>query len=140
MNSKYLNSFKNIENSEAFTLKANYLLVEKLDLGEQKTAGGIILPGKANQFAGIAADKPNFCVVLMIGEGYVDDDGKFDQTEIDVKVGDVILLPSPSVRYFSLLPCVEGYDPDTIGITRDSEVQMVYRGQDAFNNFFNNAH
>lgn len=57
------------------------VLVERLE-AEEKTAGGIIIPGSAQE-------KPQEAKVLAVGPGaYVD--GKL--VPVDVKVGDIILL------------------------------------------------
>jgi chaperonin GroES len=50
--------------------------------GEEKTAGGIIIPDTAKE-------KPQEGVVIAAGKGKVRDDGKI--TPLDVKVGDRVL-------------------------------------------------
>jgi chaperonin GroES len=50
--------------------------------GEEKTAGGIIIPDTAKE-------KPNEGVVVAAGKGKVQDDGRV--TPLDVKVGDRVL-------------------------------------------------
>jgi len=50
---------------------------------EQKTAGGIVLPGSAKE-------KPNQGVVVAIGSGRVLDNGEV--RPVDVKVGDVVVF------------------------------------------------
>jgi chaperonin GroES len=50
---------------------------------EQKTAGGIVLPGSAKE-------KPNQGEVVAIGSGRVLDNG--DVRPVDVKVGDVVVF------------------------------------------------
>ena len=50
--------------------------------GEEKTAGGIIIPDTAKE-------KPQEGVVIAAGKGKVRDDGKL--TPLDVKVGDRVL-------------------------------------------------
>ncbi|MDG1694670.1 MAG: co-chaperone GroES [Porticoccaceae bacterium] len=50
---------------------------------EQKTAGGILLPGSAQE-------KPNRGEVVAVGSGRVLDNG--DTREVDVKVGDVVVF------------------------------------------------
>jgi chaperonin GroES len=50
--------------------------------GEEKTAGGIIIPDTAKE-------KPQEGVVIAAGKGKVQDDGKI--TPLDVKVGDRVL-------------------------------------------------
>lgn len=50
---------------------------------EQKTAGGIVLPGSAKE-------KPNQGVVVAIGSGRVLDNG--ETRPVDVKVGDTVVF------------------------------------------------
>ena len=50
---------------------------------EQKSAGGIVLPGSAKE-------KPNQGVVVAVGTGRVLDNG--DVRAVDVKVGDVVVF------------------------------------------------
>ena len=50
---------------------------------EQKTAGGILLPGSAQE-------KPNRGEVVAVGSGRVLDNG--DARAVDVKVGDVVVF------------------------------------------------
>jgi len=57
-------------------------LLLKPSEGEEKTAGGIIIPDTAKE-------KPQEGVVIAAGKGKVRDDGKL--TPLDVKVGDRVL-------------------------------------------------
>ncbi len=50
---------------------------------EEKTAGGIIIPGTAQ-------DKPQEGEILAVGTGHVNDNG--DIRPLDVKVGDTVLF------------------------------------------------
>ena len=50
---------------------------------ETKSAGGIVLPGKA-------AEKPSRGEVLAVGKGRLDEDG--DVIPMDVKVGDKVIF------------------------------------------------
>ena len=50
---------------------------------EEKTAGGIIIPGTAQ-------DKPQEGEILAVGTGHVNDNG--DVRPLDVKVGDTVLF------------------------------------------------
>jgi chaperonin GroES len=60
------------------------ILVERLE-ADDKTAGGIILPGTAKE-------KPNQGKVLALGEGKALDNGK--RAAFQVKVGDRVLFSS----------------------------------------------
>jgi chaperonin GroES len=50
---------------------------------EQKTAGGILLPGSAQE-------KPNRGKVVAVGSGRILDNG--DTRAVDVKVGDIVVF------------------------------------------------
>ena len=59
------------------------LIVKRLEEGEQKSAGGIIIPDTAKE-------KPQEGKVLAVGKGKTNDDGK--TIPLDVKAGDRILF------------------------------------------------
>lgn len=50
---------------------------------DEKTAGGIIIPGTAQ-------DKPQEGEILAVGQGHINDNG--DVRPLDVKVGDTVLF------------------------------------------------
>jgi chaperonin GroES len=59
------------------------LIVKRIEEGEQKSAGGIIIPDTAKE-------KPQEGKVLAVGKGKTNDDGK--TIPLDVKAGDRILF------------------------------------------------
>jgi chaperonin GroES len=59
------------------------LIVKRMEEGEQKSAGGIIIPDTAKE-------KPQEGKVLAVGKGKLNDDGKL--LPLDVKTGDRILF------------------------------------------------
>ena len=59
------------------------LIVQRIDDGEQKSAGGIIIPDSAKE-------KPQEGKVLAVGKGKKNDEGKI--IPLDVKAGDRILF------------------------------------------------
>lgn len=61
----------------------NRIVVERSQVGEQKSVGGIIIPDSAKE-------KPQEATVIAVGPGKMDDDGK--RLVLDVKVGDRILI------------------------------------------------
>ncbi|MGC6481770.1 MAG: co-chaperone GroES [Porticoccaceae bacterium] len=58
-------------------------LIVRREEEEQKTAGGILLPGSAQE-------KPNRGEVVAVGSGRVLDNG--DTRAVDVKVGDIVVF------------------------------------------------
>jgi chaperonin GroES len=61
----------------------NRIVVERSEVSEQKSAGGIIIPDSAKE-------KPQEATVVAVGPGKLDKDGK--RQPMDVKVGDRILI------------------------------------------------
>ncbi len=61
----------------------NRIVVERSEVSEQKSVGGIIIPDSAKE-------KPQEAVVIAVGPGKIDKDGK--RQPMDVKVGDRILI------------------------------------------------
>jgi chaperonin GroES len=61
----------------------NRIVVERSEVGEQKSTGGIIIPDSAKE-------KPQEATVIAVGPGKLDDDGK--RLAMDVKVGDQVLI------------------------------------------------
>ena len=61
----------------------NRIVVERSKAGEQKSAGGIIIPDSAKE-------KPQEANVVAVGPGKLDKDGK--RQAMDVQVGDRILI------------------------------------------------
>ncbi|MBI1357968.1 MAG: co-chaperone GroES [Acidobacteria bacterium] len=61
----------------------NRIVVERTEKKEQKSLGGIIIPDSAKE-------KPQEAVVIAVGPGKLDDDGK--RQPMDVKVGDRVLI------------------------------------------------
>lgn len=123
-------------------ISGDIILVERMKFPEAKTASGIILASDtraANTLNGIGADKPGFFRVLHVGEGFTDGD---KDIPLDVNAGDIILVGAVSVKLFSLFPMLEAYEPDSIGITREADIQIRFKGEDHFIQFlgeFNTA-
>ncbi len=58
------------------------VVLKRLDVTEEKTAGGIVLPDTAKE-------KPQEAEVMAVGPGKLDDNGK--RVPPDVKVGDIVI-------------------------------------------------
>ena len=86
---KYLEQFKKLEGTK-YKLAGGRMLVEVLPKAEMKTAGGLIMAAPSSHKGTADLQRALLGVVLMLGEGYVDDDGK--DIEMDVKVGNVVVL------------------------------------------------
>ena len=65
---------------------SNRVLVKRLEEEMQKTAGGIIVPDTAKE-------KPQRGKVVAVGPGRLSEEG--ERVEVEVKVGDEVLLMRP---------------------------------------------
>jgi hypothetical protein len=54
---------------------------------------------------------------------------------LNANPGDIVLLASASVKLFSSFPLLGAYETDSIGITRDEDIQIRFKGQEAFERF-----
>lgn len=130
--SEYLNKFKN--GSEFFNLLGNKLLVERLDSGEVKTAGGIIVAETSAVRADLRLQKPAICMVLATGNGYYDAD-KDEYLPLDVKPGNVVILNTMGIQFYSVLPGSPSYTGNTVGMTTEADVQIVFKDTEAYNKY-----
>lgn len=128
--SEYLNKFQ--EAAKTFQLFGNKILVERLELGEVRTAGGLIVAETSNVRSDLRMQKPHLGVVLATGPGYYDAD-KGDYQPLDVKPGNIVVISSVGVQYYSLLPGSASYNSNKIGITTEGDVQMAFQDLETFN-------
>lgn len=129
MKSEYLGKFKEAVNT--FQLFGNRILVERVDMGEAKTAGGIIIVESQKTRPDLQLQKPHIAIVLAIGKGYFDaDENSYE--ELEVKPGNIVMLNSSGVMYYSMLPGASNYTANTVGITDEGNVQMVFKDKEAF--------
>lgn len=130
--SRYLERFTALSDiKDKYQLIGDVMLVEKIKPGEQKI-GSIIIAQAPNHKSDFLADQPAFVRVLAVGEGYYDDTTK-ESVPLSVKPGDIILVPAMSVKYFSVFPGISDYELNTIGLTRESEIQMRFMGEEGYN-------
>lgn len=135
--SKYLTAFRD-SNKDNFQLIGDCLLVEVLKEDEFKTKSGLIIADSTGkQINGLSADKPTFVRVLLVGEGYYsEDDG---DVKLDSQPGDIVLVGTTSIKRFSVFGPIVNYGDTSLGLIRESDVQMRFNGQDGFNAFFREA-
>ncbi len=134
--SNYLDQFKAMasESGEAYELYGDCLLVEKIKEAERKI-GSIILATANGRTDSFGADKPHFVRVLAVGKGYYNEETSQD-VPLNVEPGDIILIGPLSVKYFSMFGSLEAYEPDSIGITRESEIQLRFKGEEGYGQVF----
>lgn len=129
---QYLNKFQ--EASKMFTLTGNKLLIERLDVGEVKTAGGLFLTESKDTRADLRLQKPHIAIVVAVGQGYYDSESK-TYTEMDVKPGNIVVVNSIGVQYYSVLPGIASYTNNQLGLTTENDVQMTFKDLEAFQNY-----
>lgn len=136
--SKYLSSFSNLEKiREKYTLFGNRMLLERIVPDEViQTKSGILIPTdkKSMQVNTVSADRPEFFFVLAVGNGYTRDDGSLEP--LDTVPGQIVMIPKLSVRFFSYFGEMSGYDPDTIGIARESDIEIKFDSDKSYQEFF----
>lgn len=139
--SKYLKALIHASETgqETFKLMSDCIIVEIIKDEELKTKSGIILAsGNKTQINGIDANKPLWGRVLMVGEGYyeIDEEGNKRDVKLETVPGDIVLLGKQSVEYFSVFGKLPNYGETQLGLTREGEVRMRFKGQEGFDKFF----
>lgn len=132
----YLEAFKNAANT--FVLAGNRMLVERLDSGEVKTKGGIIMaeaPGRSTNE--LKTHKPLVCVVIAVGEGYTGEEVDAPKIPLDCKPGNIVVLNAIGVSFFSTLPGIGSYTEMKVGLTTEGDVQMRFRDINQFDEYVN---
>lgn len=134
--SKYLRYFQ--ENAGKLRtlaqLTGDLLIVERIQFPEKKTAGGIYVPVAQNQLSAITNNMPCFFRVLLVGQGYYDDETGEDVL-LEVNQGDIIQLPGASANIFSSFPMLQNADNNTIGVARAADIQWRFHGEASFMEF-----
>jgi co-chaperonin GroES (HSP10) len=137
--SKYLKAFEGAakEVSDTFELIGDFLIVEEIKDDEMKSKGGIIIAsGTQSQVNGLAADKPTFARVLMVGAGFYDDTKDNADVPVSVLPGDIILVGRHSIKKFSVFGKLMSYGETDLGLTKESEIQLRFKGEEGFERFF----
>ena len=115
-----------------YKLTGDNLIVEELPKEELKTASGIVISATINarQIDSIEDNRPMLVRVLLVGEGYYDEDGK--PVDLDVKPGDICLIGKLGVKWMSSIFDVFIQEGATkVGLSKESEIQFNYGSQDA---------
>lgn len=140
MESRYLNRFQKLnaltkeERKELFTLNGNRVLLEILPKREIKTASGLIISAPSDHVK-ITADATQavMAIVLLTGEGYVDEDG--NPVDMDVKPGNVVMVNEFGIKTFSTFPGLLDYTKNTLAMTSESEIQVSFPSMEAFERY-----
>lgn len=119
MDSKYAKKIQRLVDDKAIKLHGNRILIEIIEL-EQKTASGIILTERKNEYT---ADRPTLAIVLAVGDGYYHENevtGQIEEKALDTRVGDIVIINKTAYKPFSDFFALRDYKPDSMGlITED---------------------
>lgn len=127
--SEFLGKFKNA--AKTFDLYGSKILVERVELGEVKTQGGIILAHVGAKEAQFKMQQPHIAIVLATGKGYFQAEDKTYEP-LEVEPGNIVMLNSLGVQYYSTLPGSTSYNNQKIGLTTESDIQMIFKDAEAF--------
>jgi co-chaperonin GroES (HSP10) len=125
LETKYLDNFKRLGlRKELFQLRGDRILVEILPKEELTTASGLFIATDTKYRSATNENQATLGVVLLVGEGYYDEETGVDKP-MDIKPGNIVLLSSMGLKYYSSFPGIQGYVPNTLALSRDSEVHMI---------------
>lgn len=134
MTSRYLEAFQKLQASNNVEFIGDLLVVEKLSIPQARSVGDLLVQDSDHARSAFSeATRPHLALVVAVGEGYYSDD---KDVALNTKPGDIVLVPPQSIKYFSAFGALANYQPDTLGITRDGEVQMRFRGAEAYEQAF----
>lgn len=134
--SKYLEAFKLANGLDKVELIGDAILVEKIPPEEKKTKSGLIVTTHLDhkQTSTLGQDLPTFVHVIAVGKGYYDPETKED-VPLSIQPGDIILVGQLSVKWFSFMD-IDGYEPYSVGLTREAEMQFRFKGAQAYSDYF----
>jgi co-chaperonin GroES (HSP10) len=115
-------------------LTGDTLLVEVMDLKEYQKSSIIISSGATKQTNGMEANMPVFVRVLLVGEGFYNDDNETEAP--DCCPGDILLVGQNSVVSISQYGQLCNYGRINLGICNLSQKIQHFRGQMGFDRFF----
>lgn len=120
----YLGTFKKA--ASYFELSGNKILIERLELGEVKSAGGIIMVENTKMHSDLKLHKPLIAIVLAVGKGYFDaTDNSY--TPLEVEPGNIVILNANGASFFSVVPGLANYSANKIGLTTESDIQITFK-------------
>lgn len=124
---RYLEQFKKLEGTK-YKLAGGRMLVEILPKKEMKTTGGLIMAAPVQHKGTADTQRAVVGVVVMVGEGYVNDDQQ--DVPMETKVGNVVVLNEFGLKYYSEFPGVSSYTENKLALTAESEIQMKFDSLD----------
>lgn len=131
---EYLNKFDKVRSSkDLFRLNGGRVIIQVMPQEELRTAGGLHLVDTSQAKSDVVMNKALLGVVVLIGEGYVDENG--EDVPVDVKPGNVVMFNEVAARYYSSFPGIKGYLKNSLAMISDSDIQMVFPSLNAYSEF-----
>lgn len=129
-----MNKFQKFFNQLAdsnFVLKGSTLVIEVIEEEVTTSSGIVIAESMDHKRNSMSENRINVGRVLMVGEGYMDDDG--NPVPCDVQVGAYILLPKYSTQYVSVFPGLNAPTQNKIGLVKEGEILAYYPTEEDYN-------
>lgn len=126
--------FAALRATNTFTLRGTSLLVEICPPEELKTKSGLFIATDSNQRGGnsINAHKIEYGKVLVVGQGTWDDE-KREYVPLDIKEGQIVVLPQYSYQLMSTFPALNKPLANKVAMVSSSSVLGFFESEDAFN-------
>lgn len=125
-------NFQRMTEAGGFDLIGDVLIVEEIPVEEKKTKSGLIMnTGGVRRADGLDMNQPLFVRVLAVGAGFYNDENGTD-VPLECQVGDIILVGRMSVNWFSTFGPLISEANKQIGVTRESEMKMRFKGQEGY--------
>lgn len=127
--SRYFDRFQRLRDQapDSIHVEGDLLIVEALPKLEKtvELSGGkkLIIADDKSYRSGHNEKTMEFGLVVMAGPGDVLDDGT--RAEMNVKVGDIILLPG-NMTWYSQFGALAGYEPYSLGVTRAASILINF--------------
>lgn len=135
--SVYLDAFKSIDPSGRLDIIGEFMIVEEVNPQELEVTSksGLVLTGSSKNADGFSQNRPTLVHVLAVGAGFVGEEG--EGVPLTTQPGDVIMVGSQSVKWLSNFCKIPSTAGARLGITTESEIQLRFKGVDAYNSFAN---
>ncbi len=136
--SKYVEIFKELRSAceDDFILYGDFILVNILQDKEIKSAGGIVLSTPDNhRINSMNQNKPIFCEVLEVGEGFADSSG--NTTPVGAEVGEILVVGQNAPLAFSRFGQIPMSGELQLALIRESEIIMHFPGRESYERYIN---
>lgn len=125
--SKYQKRISKLVNSGALKLHGDRILVEVIS-NERKTASGIVLQEKETMYD---SGRPCLCLVLAVGDGYYHEvDGEAKHVDLEVKVGDTIMVNKTALAKFADFFNLKDYKADSLALLSESLIHATVKPEE----------